>query len=521
MKIEEAIAKTKLGPQWSRIGIRHHHGVNVPLSALHTKDSCGIGEFYDLIPLIDWCKQVGMHVIQLLPLNDTGDDTSPFFATSSLALNPLFLSLHKLEGMEDAKLATLRHFNTFTRIPYYDVQSHKLLLLHDYFEENKERILTSQNFCNFVENNPWLEDYALFKILKDLMSKNHWLTWPPEMKTLAPKKKEQYLQNYKEQIQFHQFLQHTCFEQLTCVKRYANENGVYLKGDIPILISPDSVDVWKHTEEFDLEWLAGAPPDKFNAEGQAWGLPTFHWEVMKNSGYAWWRQRLSYATNFYDLYRIDHVLGFFRIWAIPKGAASKDGKFIPEDEADWLKHGETILSTITDFTSMLPIAEDLGVVPDSIRMSLSDMGVCGSKVIRWETHDDEGKNFIDPLHYNPISMTTVSTHDSETLAQWWQKDPDEAKPYAKYKGWDYGSTLSAAHRKEILWDSHHSSSFFHINLIGEYLALFPELVWDDPNDERINIPGTVSAHNWTYRLRPSMETLLAHEPLKEAIANLL
>jgi 4-alpha-glucanotransferase len=130
-------------------------------------------------------------------------------------------------------------------------------------------------------------------------------------------------------------------------------------------------------------------------------------------------------------------------------------------------------------------------------------------------------HFIDLLRYNPVSMTTVSTHDSDTLEIWWTDDPRESKPYAKSKGWSWGSRLTQKQRKEILWDSHHSSSLFHINLIGEYLALFDELVWDDPQDERINFPGTVSDRNWTYRICPSIEKLTAHQPLKEMIRKIL
>ena len=148
------------------------------------------------------------------------------------------------------------------------------------------------------------------------------------------------------------------------------------------------------------------------------------------------------------------------------------------------------------------------------------MGICGTKVMRWERHPANGMLFIDPLHYNPISMTTVSTHDSETLTLWWMMSPD-AQDFARYKGWNYTSHLTKEQRREILWDSHHSSSFFHINLLGEYLALFPELVWDNPHEERINVPGTVAPTNWTYRIRPSVEEILAHAPLAVEVRNLL
>lgn len=242
---------------------------------------------------------------------------------------------------------------------------------------------------------------------------------------------------------------------------------------------------------------------------------------MEMRGYDWWKKRLAYASDFYDLYRIDHILGFFRIYAIPEGKSAKEGIFIPENKADWLPHGKKILSVLCSNTPMLPIGEDLGVVPDAVRDCLSELGICGTKVMRWERLKTEGEPYISPLHYNPVSMTTVSTHDSETLTMWWQSQKDEVKLYAHSRGWDYTPDLSKAHRRAILSDSHHSSSLFHINLLGEYLALFPELIWPDPFQERINLPGTVSQYNWTYRVRPTVEEIISHHALAEEVRNLL
>ncbi len=518
LDLSDKLSRSIVGPQWSHIGIRHHHGIDLPLSALHTKQSCGIGEFYDLIPLIDWVAKIGFDVIQLLPLNDTGDETSPFFAQSAMALNPLFLSLHKLEGVEEAELAELRKFNELPRVPYHDVQSHKFLFLRTYFDKMGEKILSEKEFELYRKDNKWVDSYALFKVLKRLMSKNHWQTWPLELQYLKHDAFEELCQKYAAEMNYYIFLQYLCFKQLTEVKAYAKEKKVFLKGDIPILISPDSADVWRYSDAFDLTLSAGAPPDAYSEEGQAWGLPIFNWDVVKGQNYGWWRTRLSYAAHFYNIYRIDHVLGFFRIWAIPNGEPSKNGKFIPEKEENWLSHGTEILTILVDHSPMLPIAEDLGTVPTSVRTELSRMGICGTKVMRWEKI---GEQFIDPLHYNPISMTTVSTHDSETLTLWWQGSTEEARSFAHYKGWQYTPHLTKAQRREILWDSHHSASLFHINLIGEYLALFPELVAEDPQDERINVPGIVSPTNWTYRIRPSVEEILSHEPLAEEMRNLL
>ena len=178
--LNERVARTALAKQWARIGLAHHHGIDLPLSALHSQYSCGIGEFFDLIPLIDWCHKLKMDVIQLLPLNDSGDDPSPYFAISSCALNPLYLSLHKLPYIEASnpllrKLEELRRLTLQSRIVYADVQSHKLSWLREYFEKFGNTLLKSKNFQTHLTNHPWVERYALFKAIKASVSKNHWM----------------------------------------------------------------------------------------------------------------------------------------------------------------------------------------------------------------------------------------------------------------------------------------------------------------------------------------------------------
>jgi 4-alpha-glucanotransferase len=170
---------------------------------------------------------------------------------------------------------------------------------------------------------------------------------------------------------------------------------------------------------------------------------------------------------------------------------------------------------------MLPIAEDLGTVPLAVRRTLMELGICGTKVMRWERHWDQDGAFIPIQNYPELSMTCVSTHDSETLQIWWKERKDEAEKYAQFKGWEYTPELLNPQRKHILWDSHHTTSLFHINLLQEYFAIFPELVWSDPQDERINIPGKILPTNWTYRFRPSVEEFTTHADLESAMKGIL
>jgi 4-alpha-glucanotransferase len=489
------------------------HGIDIPLSALRTKTSCGIGEFYDLLPLIDWCHEVGFNVIQLLPLNDSGTDPGPYNGLSSCALNPVFLSLHDFPHSPDPG-----ELNNFQHVPYHDVLTLKYNFLRDYYENGGKEILTTPACQEFIESNPWLIPYALFKTLKDRLSQTPWMYWPEDLK------KPNYdlvLEKYHAEMLFYVAIQYLCFQQLTHVKKIAASKGILLKGDIPILVSPDSVDCWLHPELFDFSHFAGAPPDAFNSEGQSWGFPLFDWERVKSENFGWWKERLFVASHYYDLYRIDHVVGFFRIWAIPPGHLAKEGKFIPENSDLWIPQGKEILQMMISASPMQPIAEDLGEVPPSVRACLTELGIPGTKVVRWERDYSDDRSFIPYANYPPLSLTTVSTHDSETLQEWWQNNPTDAKLLAASYKWKYSPNLTFDQRLQLLRDAHHTPSRYHINLLQEYLALFPALIWPNPDDERINIPGKVLPTNWTYRFRPTVEEFTAHPGLADAIRKIL
>jgi 4-alpha-glucanotransferase len=506
------------GEHWKKIGINRHHGIDLPLSALHSEWSSGIGEFLDLIPMIDWVAECGMDLIQLLPLNDSGYDPSPYNATSSCALNPLYLSLHSLPYLEEypelqETLIPLRELNKNRRVDYPTVHNKKMAWLRNYFEKMGAAFVKSQPFLDFVGQNPWVEAYALFMTLKEIFKLESWLNWPKEFKKPGEKEYALLVKEHWDQLCFYVLLQFLAYNQLKKVKEHAEKRGVFLKGDIPILISRDSADVWKEDTLFDLSFSAGSPPDMYIQEGQNWGFPLFNWEEMQRKHYSWWKQRLQWASHFFHLFRIDHVVGFFRIWAIPHGLPPKEGHFIPPFPSSWKENGERHLRMMINATSILPIAEDLGTVPEVTRTTLLKLGICGTKVMRWERLWNEDARFIPYQDYPVISMTTVSTHDSETLAQWWKNSTSEAQDYAKFKKWEYHPELSREKRHEILWESHQTPSLFHINLLQEYLAYFPQLVSTNIDEERINIPGRILSTNWTYRFRPSVEEITSHQEL--------
>lgn len=519
---EQALLQSPAGKEWNKVGVRHHHGIAVPIFSLRSQQSLGIGEYLDFIPLINWCQELGLDVIQTLPLNDTGNDISPYSALTAFGLNPIHLSLFALPYLQESqKLQSLLHeaqpaLNEKQRVDYPAVQQLKRHFFQMYFEEFGSRFLANEEYQQFCQKQKyWLSDYALFKTLKEVHQWQGWETW-----NISPHDFKDW-DKYKKEIDFHSVLQFLCYQQMMAVKQHAVQNNVFLKGDIPILINRESADVWSHSHLFQLQCTAGAPPDMYAELGQNWGFPLYNWEAMHQENCQWWRERLQFASDFYHIYRIDHIVGFFRIWAIPQGRPGKDGKYLPEDHTKWIPQGTAIMKVMLETASMLPIGEDLGNVPNEVRRAIRELGICGTKVIRWERKWEGDQSFIPYAEYIPESMTTVSTHDSETLQQWWRNQPAEAKEFAKFKGWEYSEHLPLEKHREILYDSHHTKSLFHINLLQEYLALIPDMTWPLLDDERINMPGVVSEKNWSYRFRQPLEEIVASQPLKQLIKSLL
>lgn len=444
MKRGTTAVSMKTEAHWKKVGRKPHHGLVVPLFSLHSEKRGASASFLDLIPLITWCQKIGFDTLQLLPLNDTGEELSPYNPLSSCALHPKYVTM----------------------------------------PENTPIGFSSPSFRSFLRNQPWLESYASFKARQDNQS-----------------------------AEFHAFLQFLAFSQMRAVRDHATCCGVFLVGDLPLLMGPASNDVETHPSLFRFECVAGAPPDQYNAMGQKWGFPLYNWDEMKKEGFVWWKQRLKNMENFYHLYRIDHVVGLFRLWGIPLDKPPAEGSFFSADPTVWEKEGKERLEMMIDSSSLLPIAEDLGTVPQEVRLVLKKLGICGMKVLRWEKQ--AGKE------YEPLSVSTLSTPDLEPLQLWWKKFPEEASFVACSKQWSYAPDLTPSQRFSLLRDTHHSASYFHINLLQEYLALFPDLVSPHPEEERINVPGTTLPTNWTYRFRPSIEQIIAHEPLAQAMKEII
>jgi 4-alpha-glucanotransferase len=318
-------------------------GVSVPVFSLRSEQSLGIGEFLDLKPLADWCAQTGLKLIQILPVNDTtatntGADSYPYSAVSAFALHPIYLNLARAaSGASKELLAELeterQRLNALEQLHYEAVLKVKLGFLRELYPRQKAALFKSPEYRRFFEaNDHWLMPYAVFSHLRDTCGTADFNQWPehrdydPEaIRQLASPDSPKY-----DAVAFYYFVQFHLHLQLREATEYARGRGVILKGDIPIGVCRNGCDAWQHRELLHLEVQAGAPPDPFSAKGQNWSFPTYDWSRMKEDGYAWWKQRLEQMGAYFDAFRIDHILGFFRIWSIPLHAVEGIlGYFVP------------------------------------------------------------------------------------------------------------------------------------------------------------------------------------------------
>jgi len=451
-----------------------------------------LGSFFDLITLIDWCKDAGFNIIQLLPLNDTDKDPSPYNALSAFALHPIYISTTHLPIV-----ATQNDVSNFSssiqnkKINFLEVLTRKLTTLKKYFQEHFPSIQKKEEYPHFLQQHNWLKSYAIFKVLKDQYMGKSWKKWQENSQNI-----EHLYHKYEQEANFHIFLQYIAFQQLQYIKNYANNKQILLEGDIPFLVGMESADVWAYPENFDKDTFVGAPPDMFNEKGQNWKSPPYQWETMRKNNFSWWKQRFSIAASFYHMCRIDHIIGFYRVWKIPRHGKSNEGYFQPQQPIQALQQGESLLTSLLHSSSLFPIGEDIAHQIRHIQQSLIALAIPGTRILLWQKQEN---SFLPYKEYPPCSLTTISTHDTEPLIEWWHNHPNYVDQFCIFKNWKRDRLLSLERRQQILYDSHHTASLFHINLLQEYLHLEPALQSFPIGRERINLPGTISDDNWMYR----------------------
>lgn len=318
-------------------------GVAIPVFSLRTERSFGVGEFADLLPFVDWAAQVGIRLIQLLPINDTSatgtwTDSYPYSAISAFALHPLYLNVAEVAGEEHAALLEpyaqqQTALNSMENLDYETIIQTKWAIIRELFAAQKKDFLQNPGFKRyFAENRDWLVPYAAFCFLRDKYGTCDFSQWQ-EHATYRPSTIEKLTapnSKHYDAVAIHYFVQWHLHRQLRTAVEYAHARRVVLKGDIPIGIYRFSCDAWVAPALYNMDMQAGAPPDDFAVSGQNWGFPTYNWAHMKADGYAWWRRRFEQMSRYFDAFRIDHILGFFRIWSIPIHATQGIlGHFVP------------------------------------------------------------------------------------------------------------------------------------------------------------------------------------------------
>ncbi len=306
-------------------------GVAIPVFSLRSREGFGVGEFADLIPFIDWAKSVGLKMIQILPVNDTVKthtftDSYPYACVSVFALHPIYLRIKDMGPLpsllsEEIYEERRQELNSLGKIDYEAVMNAKSRFFKMLYDDNKRAFLKEKKYQEFyAKNSGWLKPYAVFSYLRDLYGTPDYSRWgkfsvynPEKIDELCREDNPDY-----DDIAVHFYIQYHLHLQLSRVSDYARKNGIVLKGDIPIGIARDSVDAWVNPNLYHLDQQAGAPPDDFSDDGQNWKFPTYNWEEMAKDGFQWWKQRLRNMAQYFDAYRIDHILGFFRIWSIPR-----------------------------------------------------------------------------------------------------------------------------------------------------------------------------------------------------------
>ncbi len=330
-------------------------GVSIPVFSLRSESSHGIGDFADLRKLTDWAHTCGLSMIQLLPINDTTAhlswrDSYPYNCISTLALHPIYINLEEVGVLADKRAAEKfrqeqQSLNKGEFMDYEAVWHSKMRYLWAIYEQEKENTFAEPGYYSFIKHNKeWVLPYGVFSALRDNFHTANFRQWGEFaqfswelVERLSSKKSPIY-----SKVHFYLFVQYHLHKQMVHAKEHAHKQGVALKGDIPIGISRDSVEAWQYPHLFNFNQQAGAPPDAFSTDGQNWGFPTYNWEEMEKDNYAWWQNRFAHFAKYFDAYRIDHILGFFRIWEIPvEYRSGLMGHFYPalplsEDEiASW------------------------------------------------------------------------------------------------------------------------------------------------------------------------------------------
>ncbi|MGA8891967.1 MAG: 4-alpha-glucanotransferase [Anaeromyxobacteraceae bacterium] len=501
-------------------------GVLVPLFSIRSRSGWGLGEIPDLVPFARWAVSAGFSLVQVLPVNEAArGQNSPYSAISAFAIDPVYLALDASEdflaaGGQDALTpedrALLAELRAAPTVRWREVRALKERACEIAFRSFLEREWRASSPRAAAlrayrrQHASWLADYALFVALHDDVNGGRsWQEWPAPLASRDPDALAEARANLSERILYRSWLQWHLDEQWHEARRAVVAAGADLMGDLPFMVATDSADVWARPFDFRLDARAGVPPDAFSAEGQDWGLPVYRWEEMARNGYAWIVARARRSAELYGAYRVDHVVGFYRSYYRPNDGGPP--AFVPETEAAQILNGERVMAAFSQGARV--IAEDLGTVPDFVRTSLARQGIPGYRVLRWEK---DGEVFRDPAAWPAVSLATTGTHDTDSLADWYDAlPPAERKALLALPGLEALATRDPAAFDDGVRDA----------LLAVVAGSRSDLLLLPFQDavgarERVNVPGTVNDENWSYRIPAVVSGLLADRAAAERLSAL-
>jgi len=487
-------------------------GILMPLFSMRTPTAWGVGEIPDLVPFARWAASAGFGVVQVLPVNEASrGQSSPYGALSAFALDPVYMAVDAMpdfeaaggrealspgeqEALDAVRIAPAVHWGRVHELKRRAFALAFRAFLETEWKRRSERARHLEAYM--AEHAAWLDAYALFVALHDdRQGGRSWTEWPAPLRERDPTALAVARAELSERILYYAYLQWQLDLQWHAARVAAGEAGVELMGDLPFMVATDSADVWSRPTDFRLDARVGVPPDAFSAEGQDWGLPVYRWDVMEKGGHVWMNDRARRGAELFALYRVDHVVGLYRTYYRLEGAPPA---FIPPDEPSQIRNGERVMSILSQGARV--IAEDLGTVPDFVRASLTRCGIPGYRVLRWEK---DLTVFRDPARWPAQSVATTGTHDTDALADWYdglteaERSAFLAIPGLARLRERAPERFDAQVRDELL-DLVYAS--------GSDLVLLP---FQDAlgTRERINVPGTMTEANWTYRMPMEMAAL--------------
>jgi 4-alpha-glucanotransferase len=494
--------------------LKRRAGVIAPLSALRGPDDCGVGDVAALDAFYSWMNDAGLTVLQLLPLADLAPkDACPYTAISAFAVDAVYLAPGRLPEVtsspkwRDAWAKTGRG-RPSDRAMFAQARRIKFAFLRKLFDAGAFDP-TEREFGAFRRRNAdWLDDYSLFRALQEERGWGAWSKWPKPLRErhLAAIAEER--DRLSREMLFHQWVQFRLSQQWAESRRLAKKAGVLLFGDIPFGLGKMSADVWARQGDFDFSASMGAPPDQYSKTGQAWGLPAYRWSEMEKDGHSWWRARIRAARDQFDLFRIDHAIGFFRTWLLRSGRRGNGFDILDAREQE--TRGRRFFSMARrEGAPARVVAEDLGLLPDYVPPVLRSLEIPGYKVARWE-FEKKGV-FENPRDYPRLSVAAAGNHDVDPLATWWGRLPAREKD--AYWRMVTGNAKTAPRfspgvRRRIIENLYNARSSLALIQLQDALG----------TRERVNTPGTVNNRNWRYRAPAGRPAFAKNAPMLASLA---